>query len=81
MSCDTQCSMALPRGAVGELQYVTVIIPDHTHLLLFVLITIDRRSHKGSVRDKLQKIDTIQCAMTNDIIVWTMYSNLQMTEN
>ena len=61
-----------------SLQYVSLVFPDHTHLLLFVLITIDLRSHKGGVRDKrmnnMQKIDTIQCTITNIIIVWTIYS-------
>ena len=34
------CCVALPRGALSLFAVVSVIFPDHTHLLLFTLITI-----------------------------------------
>ena len=33
MSCDSQCSVALPGCAVGGLRCVIVEFPDHSHLL------------------------------------------------
>ena len=33
MSCDMQCSVALPHGAVGWSAVWGVVFPDHTHLL------------------------------------------------
>ena len=43
-----KCSVALSRGAVGWLQCVIVIFPDHTHLLLmlFNLLT-PSHGHRG----------------------------------
>ena len=36
MSCD--CCVALPRGAMGCLQFVIVVFPDHTNLLFRSLL-------------------------------------------
>ena len=36
MYCDCLCSVALPYGAVGGLQYVIVVFPDHTYLLFSI---------------------------------------------
>ena len=33
MYCYYKCFVALPHGAVGRLQYVIVVFPDHTHFL------------------------------------------------
>ena len=33
MSCDSQCSVACPHGAIGWYAVVIVVSPDHTHLL------------------------------------------------
>ena len=35
MSCDSQCSVALPRGFVVSLQCIIVVFPDHAHLLFW----------------------------------------------
>ena len=37
MSCDSQCSVALPNGAVGWSAKCCCGIPDHTHLLFYHL--------------------------------------------
>ena len=38
MSCYCICSVALPYGAVGCLQCVIMVFPDHTHLIFFYLV-------------------------------------------
>ena len=37
MSCNCKCPGALPHGALGCLQFVIVVFPDHTHLLFHML--------------------------------------------
>ena len=36
MSCDRQCSVVLPRGAVGWSVACDLVFPYHTHLLFMV---------------------------------------------
>ena len=44
MSCYCKCSvMALPQGAVGCLQCVMMVFPDHTHLLFIQIYFIRMR--------------------------------------
>ena len=43
MSCDRQCSVVLPRGAVGGLRCVILVFPDHTHLLFLLF----KNRHQG----------------------------------
>ena len=38
------CCVALTRGAMGCLQFVIVVITDHTHLLLYRMVTLKIRS-------------------------------------
>ena len=42
VSCD--CCVALPRGAMGCLQFVIVVFPDHTNLLFRYLLLWDFRN-------------------------------------
>ena len=39
------CCVALPHDTTGLLQFVTVVFPDHTHLLFFMLHIILLRAH------------------------------------
>ena len=32
----SDCCVALPRGAIGFLQFVIVVFPDHIHLLFLI---------------------------------------------
>ena len=34
------CCVALPRGAMGCLQFVIVVFPGHTHLLFIIVISV-----------------------------------------
>ena len=47
MSGYSKCSVALPYDAVGWLQYVTVVFPDHTHLLFYVQRKLYAKSLKN----------------------------------
>ena len=35
MYCYSKCSMALPHGAMGGMQCMIVVFPDHTHLFVW----------------------------------------------
>ena len=43
--------MALPHGAMGCLQFVIVVFPDHTHLLFFMMSLYD--NYQGDVSEAL----------------------------
>ena len=54
MHCYFKWSVALPPGAVGGLQYVTVVFPDHTHLL-FVGFLMSRLNCFGQPEIMIQQ--------------------------
>ena len=69
MSCDSQCSVALPRGAAGSLRCVIVVFPDYTHLL-FSPLKLLCWVHSMIIYNHIfiaNRADPDQAALTRDV--------------
>ena len=56
MSCDCQCSVALPRGSLVGLQCVIAVFPDNTH---YFSMTLSIKSSLSSIKIRLRKLSSI----------------------
>ena len=59
------CCVALPRDATGCLQFVIVVFPDHTHLLILDCLIV--MIFLFSVINNLKKTDPSEIERTYDI--------------
>ena len=69
MSCYCKCPVAFPHGAVGGLQFVIVVFPDHTHLRFHHSFKRIIFIKKGNIAWIL--CDSLACRVINPITVYS----------